>query len=141
MGLVLGNVERRQESTGQNIFNILPHLHQPNKPKFHRLGKSIFSLKKTKMAKAQPKTVANSGVVDKIKGKKQKRKQRNKLQQCDPSVINKSKKMKILENSEDGKVPKKSAAPSNELQNIKKSNDTISSNWKNLMKNLKNDED
>ena len=93
------------------------------------------------MAKTQLKTVANSGVVDKIKIKKQKRKQRNKLQQCDPSVINKSKKVKMLENSEDEKVPKKSAAPSNDLQNLKKSNDSISSNWKNLMKNLKNDED
>jgi len=100
------------------------------------------------MAKSQPKTVGKSGVVDKVKNKvkKQKRKQGNKLQHCDPSVINKAKKQKVkkLENSEDGKVPEKSEpspAPSNALQNIKNSNDTISSNWRDLMKNLKNDED
>lgn len=87
------------------------------------------------MAKTQPKTAANSGLVDKIKIKKQKRKQRRK--HCDPSMINKSKKS--LKNSEDGKVA--AALPSNDLQNIKNSNDSISSNWKNLMKNLKNDED
>ena len=97
------------------------------------------------MAKSQPKTVGKSGVVDKVKNKvkKQKRKQGNKLQHCDPSLINKAKKQKVkkmLENSEDGKVPKKSE-PSNALQNIKNSNDTISSNWRDLMKNLKNDED
>ena len=100
------------------------------------------------MAKSQAKTVRKSGVVDKVKIKKQKRKQGNKLQHCDPSVINKAKKQKVkvkmLENSEDGKVPKKSdpsPAPSNALQNIKNSNDKISSNWRDLMKNLKNDED
>ena len=97
------------------------------------------------MAKTHPKTVANSGIVDKVKIKKQKKKLK-KLQHCDPSVINKSKKVKMLENSEGGKakVTKKSdpsAVPSNDLLNIKKSNDTISSNWKNLMRNLKNDED
>ena len=88
------------------------------------------------MAKTQPKTVAKAGVVDKVKMKKQKKKQLNKLKHCDPSVINKSKKMKTLEKSEVVKVQS-----TNDLQKIKKSNDTISSNWKNLMKNLKNDED
>ena len=99
------------------------------------------------MAKIQPKTAANSSVGDKVKIKKRmkKRKRLDKLQQhCDPSLINKSTKVKKLENSKDVKAAKKSDPsdpPTNGLQNIKKSNDTISSNWRNLMKSIKNDED
>ena len=72
--------------------------------------------------------------VDKSVQKKKLKKKYNKLKHCDLSLINKSKKIKP-------KAPPSSNGA--ELENIKKSlsgKNAISSNWRTLMKNMKNEE-